>query len=130
LNNLCILVVVDTLGALSSGSAMDNSYLVDNNGYLGSWNEGTPQLHTVCQDGQVISWTVVPVSPDGQVTITGFSGQMVDSSVCAPTQQAGSGGQVWSGRVEAKGQFASFPYSLTLSVGGRAMSLDAYIKVA
>ncbi|UGY23486.1 hypothetical protein HU675_0036910 [Bradyrhizobium septentrionale] len=34
------LIVVDTEGALSSGSAVDNSYLVDNNGYLGSWNEG------------------------------------------------------------------------------------------
>lgn len=130
MSEIYALVVVDVLGALASGSAMDNSYLVDNNGVLASWNEGTPQLHTVCSDGQVIFWMIVPVSPSGQVTIAGFSGPMVDGGTCVPAQQAGSGGQVWSGRVESRGQFASFPYTLTVSVGGRPMSLGAFIKVA
>lgn len=125
---VCALIVVDTAGALASGSAIDNSYLVDNKGYLGSWNEGTSSLNTVCQDGQVITWSVAPVSPSGQVSITGFSGQMVSGSTCNP-QPLNDGSGAWSGRVEARGQFASFAYTVTLSVGGTAMSLNSNIKV-
>jgi|KBSMisStandDraft_5_1062788.scaffolds.fasta_scaffold176987_2 hypothetical protein len=122
------LIVVDTDGALASGSAIDNSYLVDNNGYLGSWNEGTPSLNTVLQDGQVVNWSVTPVSPEGQVSIAGFSGQMVSASICTPRPQQGNP-QVWSGRVESHGQFASFPYTIALSVGGKSMTLNSSIKV-
>lgn len=122
------LIVVDTEGALSSGSAVDNSFLVDNNGYLGSWNEGTPTLNTVVQDGQVVNWSVTPVSATGQVSITGFSGQMISTSVCKPAPQVGNS-DVWSGRVESHGQFASFAYTIALSIGGRSMTLNSSIKV-
>jgi hypothetical protein len=36
---------------------------------------------------------------------------------------------VWSGRVESHGQFASFSYTVTLSIGGRSMTLNSSIKV-
>jgi hypothetical protein len=122
------LIVVDTEGALASGSAIDNSYLVDNNGFLGSWNEGTPSLSTVLEDGQIIHWSAAPVSPSGQVAIAGFSGPMVSRSICAPRPDIGDP-QLWAGRVEAQGQFAAFAYTIALSVGGAIMSLNASIKI-
>jgi hypothetical protein len=130
MNTVSALIVIDTLGALASGSAIDNAYLVDTNGFLGSWHEGTDSLHTVCQDGQVVKWSVAAVSPDGDVTITGLSGDMVTGGICMPIASGPGGDQYWSGRVEAQGQFASFAYTATLSIGGSSMSLRSYLKVA
>jgi len=130
MSSISALIVVDTQGALASGSAADNAYLVDTNGFLGSWQEGTDSLHTVCQDGQVVKWSVSPVSPDGDVAITGFSGDMVAAGICAPVAGGPDGDQFWSGRVEAQGQFASCRYTIELSIAGSPMSLNSYLKVA
>jgi hypothetical protein len=130
MNDVSALIVIDTDGALASGSATDNAYLVDTNGFLGSWQEGSNSLHTVCQDGQTVKWSVSPVSPSGNVTITGFSGDMVSQDVCAPVAEGPVGDQFWWGRIEAQGQFASFAYTLTLSIDGSAMSLSSFLKVA
>jgi len=128
MQNLSVLIVIDVDGALASGSVADNAYLVDTNGYLGSWQEGTDALHTICQDGQTITWSVAPVSPDGNVTIAGFSGNMVDTGVCRPALDPGSQPPAWSGRVEAQGQFAAFTYAVDLSLEGTQMSFNAFIK--
>lgn len=129
MNQLAILIVIDTAGALASGSAIDNAYLVDTNGFLGSWNEGTPVLETICQDGQTIDWSLSPVAPDAEVEIAGFSGAMVDRGICRPAALDEPADTVWSGRVESRGQFAAFDYRVALSIGGKAMSLEARIKV-
>ncbi len=126
LSKISVLVVIDTNGALVSGSAADNSYIVDTNGYLGSWQEGSTALHTIGQDGQIIEWSVSAVSPGGQASITGFSGTMLSSGSCVPTQEQE---QVWTGQIESHGQFQSFSYTLSLSIAGQTMSLDAFLKV-
>jgi len=124
------LIVVDTAGALASGSASDNAYLVDTEHFLGSWGEGSSSLHTLCEDGQVVRWSVAPVSPSGDISIIGFSGDMVSGGVCHPVAEGPPGDQYWFGRVEAQGQFASFAYTVTLSISGRQMSLNSNLKVA
>lgn len=129
MSKIAALVVIDTEGALSSGSPIGNAYLVDTNGYLGSWQEGTDSLHTVCQNGQTIDWSIAPVTPTGDVTITGFSGDMVAQGVCNPVASGPPGDQVWSGRVESRGQFASFLYTIDIALNGRPMSLNSYLKV-
>ncbi len=127
MNELCVLIVVDTAGALASGSLVGNCYMVDTNGFVGSWNEGTDQLQTVCQDGQLLAWSAASVSADQQVSITGFSGPMVDQGVCVPTSPLGDG--AFTGRVEARGQFASFPYTATLSLAGAQLGVSCAVKV-
>jgi hypothetical protein len=129
MNIVCVLVVVDALGAQSSGSLMDNVYLVDTNHFLGSWQEGTDSLHTLCQDGQLIRWQAVGVSPASQVAITGFSGPMTDQGVCVPVASGGADGGGWTGRVQSRGSFASYPYVLNLAIGGQAMSFSPSLKV-
>lgn len=124
-----MLVVVDVAGALASGGLLGNCYMVDTNHYLGSWQEGSEELHTVCQDGQVLVWSVMPVAPETQVAISGFSGQMVEEGVCAPSSSESPAGGIWTGRVESHGVFASFQYTATLAMGGSQMQVGCSIKV-
>lgn len=128
MSSISALIIIDTDGALASGSAMDNAYLVDTKGYLGSWGEGTSTLNTVCQDGQVVIWSVAAVNPSADVAITGFSGDMVSSGICRPSANGSQGDQFWSGQVQSRQQFASFAYTVTLSVGGKPMSLNSNLK--
>ena len=127
MNRLCVLIVVDTAGALAEGTLLGNCYMVDTNGYLGSWQEATDQLHTVCEDGQEVVWSAAPVAATGQVSITGFSGPMVAQSVCVPRDTGDDG--AWAGRVEAHGAFASYAYSVALSLHGTTLSATCFLKV-
>ena len=126
LSTLCVLIVVDSVGALASGSLVNNCYMVDNNRYLGSWREGSEELHTVCQDGQMIVWDVASVSPETPIAISGFAGRMTQENVCVPRQLPDGS---WSGRVESRGTFASFPYTVTLSINHTEMRASCFIKV-
>ncbi|MGN6275096.1 MAG: alpha-pore-forming tripartite toxin MakABE regulator [Solirubrobacterales bacterium] len=126
-STLCVLIVVDTVGALASGGLKNNCYMVDNNHYLGSWKEGSEELHTVCQDGQQIVWDVVSVSPETPIAIAGFSGRMVEEGTCAPKRLPDGS---WAGRVESRGVFAAFPYTVTLSINQKTeMKATCFIKV-
>lgn len=102
--------------------------MVDTNKYVGSWQEGTEGLHTVCEDGQEIVWSSAPVSAEAHLEITGFSGQMVQEGVCAPRQLAQSEG-AWIGQVQSRGAYASFPYNVTLSLDGKQMQASCFLKV-
>lgn len=130
MNTISVLIVIDTEGALASGMLINNTYLVDTNHYLGSWQEGTDDLHTLCQDGQLINWSITAVSPSSDVAIIGFTGPMVAKKICTPAVQGLAGDTFWSGQVETHGSFATYPYSVNVSLGGRLMSFSPYIKVA
>lgn len=124
-----ILIVVDCLGALSSNSLSDNTYIIDTNGYEGSWNEGTAHLVTVCQDGQNLEWAVCSINPSNDVSITSFSGEMVSSRICIPKEQGIVGAENWKGRVQTQGDIGPHAYTVNLSLNGTSMSFDAWIKV-
>jgi threonine dehydrogenase-like Zn-dependent dehydrogenase len=125
-----ILVAVDCVGALASGSLKDNAYIVDTNGYEGSWNEGTSQLVTICQDGQRLSWGIQSVNPGNQIDIVSFGGQMVTSNICNPSKQGIEGAESWKGQVQTRGSIGQYNYTIQISIDGASMSFDAYIKVA
>ena len=129
LKTINVLIVVDALGALAAQDLMNNVYLIDTNKYLGSWQEGTVKLHTVCQDGQLIAWRAAPVSPSNDVSIAGFSGQMVTSRICVPTKRGDAGDSYWEGRIETKGGYGQYLYTVELSIDGRVLSLSPYVKV-
>lgn len=123
------MIAVDVIGAIAAGTLMGYVYLVDTNKYLGSWQEGQSQLNTVCQDGQAITWAVSPVNPGNEITIAGFSGQMVSSRICTPAADPFAGPQVWNGVVESQGAFASYSYTVTLALEGKQLQFNAFIKV-
>lgn len=129
MNRINILIVVDVEGALASGTLQDNVYLVDSNQYLGSWQEGQSTLHTVCQDGQLLTWSIAAVDPSQSVNITSFSGNMLDTHICTPTQDPFLGDAVWNGRVETQGSFGSYPYNVVVAMNNTQMTFSAYLKV-
>lgn len=129
LNIINILIVVDTQGALASNSLKNNIYMVDSEKYLGSWSEGTDQLHTICSDGQQLNWRVIAISSDDNVVIEGFSGDMVNKHICNPIKQGMAGNEYWGSRVESEGSFSSYAYVINLSIDCKSMSFNPFIKV-
>lgn len=124
-----VLIIVDASGALASNNLTDNVYLVDTNKYMGSWNEGKCELHTVCHDQQNISWRVVPISEDNEVTITKFTGQMITDRVCLPEKVGTPSDAAWEGMVETQGQTGTYQYSAVLQIDGKNMTFDPFLEV-
>ena len=121
-----ILVVIDASGALSTASIENNVYMIDSNQWLGSWQEGTCQLHTVAEDGQLLSWRATGISPDSQVNITAFSGGMVEQSICTPQPL---GDETWEGRIETSGSSGRYLYQISVNVDGKSFSFAPYLDV-
>lgn len=76
-------------------------YLMDNRIGIGSSQEGTQNLHTVCYTGDKISWLALPVDPErgDTVVITGFTiqaGNIFGGSIGAP--QPTDNSAYWIGR--------------------------------
>lgn len=124
-----VLVVVDTEGALSSGDLQNNVYLIDTNKYMGSWGEGSCELTTNCMDGEIVKWRVTSVDPGNDVNIVGFTGQIIDQSICTPSQQGIEDDIFWEGRVETRGSTSSYQYSIVLQMEGKKMSFDPFLNV-
>lgn len=124
-----VLIVVDASAALASNDLQSNVYLVDTNKYMGSGNEGQAELKTACQDGQLICWRVVPISQDNEVSISDFTGQMIDDSVCVPQRQGIEGDVYWEARVEARGITGTQQYSTVLVIDGKSMTFDPYLDI-
>ncbi len=131
MNSISVLMVADCLNAVASGNLQSNIYLVDTNKHFGSGAEGQAELSTACKDGQVINWSVVPVDPNSNVALTGFTGDMVNSGVCTPKPSLGPEGTIYQGRVEAKGVANShLQYSAILEIDGKPMSFDPFLNIS
>lgn len=124
-----LLVIVDADGALLSRNLFNNVYMVDTSKWLGSWNEGACDLHTVCQDEQLIVWSVASISSDNQVNIKGFSGDLINKKICNPQQQGISSDVYWEGRIETRGSFGRFDYNIILTIDGIDLTFSPYIDV-
>lgn len=129
MKNVDVLVVVDTLGALANQDLQNNVYLVDTNKYIGSWNEGSCELETVCHDTQVIKWRVVSIDPDSDVEIVGFTGDIINQKICRPTKVGVNQDIYWEGTVETRGDSGRYQYSVDISIDGRKLSFDPFINV-
>ncbi|MBU6959276.1 hypothetical protein KRR23_16215 [Pseudomonas sp. CVAP len=124
-----VLIVVDVENALASGNLQDNVYLIDSNKHCGSGSEGQAELYTACVEGQYINWTVSPVSPSSDVQIDGFTGQMVNDRICLPKLVVDPSGNYWKGQVEAQGYKGNLQYSVVLSMDGKQMTFDPFLKI-
>ena len=120
-----VLVTVNVIQAIQSKSLQGAICLIDTNGYLGSFNEATPELTTVCNNADTIVWSVVPLDPNEKVSIVGFTGAAVPSMI-KPVQTGQFGGTVWSGRVEMAGNNVQYTMTLLLE-NGTQLSWDPFI---
>ncbi len=124
-----VLVVVDALGAASSGSLCNNVYMIDSHKYMGSWNEGQCELTTACNDSDIIRWRIASVDPGTDVKISSFSGRMTDEKICVPQEQGLSGDKHWDGRVEARGTTGQVQYSLIVKINDKEMTFDPFLNI-
>ncbi|ALI03278.1 hypothetical protein C1Y08_24785 [Pseudomonas sp. FW306-02-F02-AA] len=124
-----VLIVVDVENALASGDLQGNVYLIDSNKHCGSSSEGQAELYTACVEGQYINWAVAPLSPSNDVQIVGFTGQMVNDRICLPKSVPDPSGNYWKGQVEAQGYKGNVQYSVVLSMDGKQMTFDPFLKI-
>ncbi|MFF4184182.1 hypothetical protein ACFYZ9_13410 [Streptomyces sp. NPDC001691] len=64
-----IVVVVDVIGALSDGTLRNGNLCMVDDGSLQSTGQGTPELCTVVQPGQVVTWSALAVDLQTPVEI-------------------------------------------------------------
>ncbi|HLP47531.1 MAG TPA: hypothetical protein VK469_16405 [Candidatus Kapabacteria bacterium] len=125
-----VLVIVDVEGALANNDLQNNVYLVDNQKYMGSWQEGQCELVTACHDTQKIKWRVTAISPDDDVAINSFSGQMINNRYCVPKQEGTGDDVYWEGTVESQDNRGQYQYSMTLSMSGKNLTFDPFIQIS
>jgi hypothetical protein len=124
-----VLIIVDTLGAVTSGNLGQNTYMVDTNKHFGSGNEGQDELKTACENGQIINWRITSVSPSNDIEITGFTGQMVKSRICLPEKQGIGEDVYWAAEVQTQGQTGTWQYSVNVTINGKSMTFDPFLIV-
>ncbi|WP_281637319.1 alpha-pore-forming tripartite toxin MakABE regulator [Flavobacterium marginilacus] len=130
MSKINVLIVVDALGAATSGNLQNNVYLVDTNKHVGSGNEGQAELYTVCtstsQKSDTIVWSIAPVDPDSDVSINSFTGQMISSKALIPTMNADGS---WQGLLAPNLPAGNIQYSVVVSIDGTNYTFDPFLSV-
>lgn len=132
MSSVNVLVAVDVEGALTSGNLGQNVYMVDTNKYAGSGAEGTSELQTKLSIGDIVTWTVAPIDPGTNVSISSFSGTAVSDGYINPVQDPLSA-KAFESKFQPPGGSASgtsYQYTMTLSFEGKNMTFDPYLIVA
>ena len=62
---LNIVTFVDVQKAIANNSLDGCTYIIDNN--PNSYNQGTPELRTICKQGQVLNWIIYPMDVDKRI---------------------------------------------------------------
>jgi len=130
MSTINVLIVVDALGATTSGNLGANVYMIDTNKHDGSGNEGQDELYTACksssQGGDTIVWAIAPVDPGSDVSIAGFTGTMISGKYLLPEEYPNGS---WSGALVPNLGSENIQYSVTISIDGKQYSFDPFLKV-
>ena len=125
-----LLIVVDALGATTSGNLSTKVYLIDTNKHNGSGNEGQDELYTACkstnQGGDTIVWAIAPVDPSSDVSIAGFTGTMITSKALLPSAFPNGS---WSGMLAPNLPAGNIQYSVTVNIDGKPYNFDPFLQV-
>ncbi|SFR83092.1 alpha-pore-forming tripartite toxin MakABE regulator [Anaeromicropila populeti] len=127
--HIFILIVLDSVGALTSGDLSGNAYLVDNNKRVGSFGEGQSELVTACSNNQFLEWRISTVDPYQEAQIVGFSGQIVDNNICTPRKTGLDEDTYWAGVVQTQGDTGEFQYTIEISMNNQIMTISPFINV-
>jgi hypothetical protein len=99
---ISILLVVDVVGALSSGALDGNIYLFDSNRRNGSTGEGTQELTTKLHaaKGEVaVLWNIISLDPEAFVSISNIQTDSKYMDAVSHTYE-GSDVEYWTGTVK------------------------------
>jgi hypothetical protein len=124
-----VLVVVDVEGALASDDLGNNLYMVDTNKFLGSYQEGGPELVTTLNAGDRVTWSVSPIDPANNVAIDSFGGQAVGINIIPQLQPDASWTSIFSAAPPTPG--SQYQYTMTLLFAKqKRLSFDPFLKIA
>lgn len=131
MSTISVLIVVDALGAATSGDLQDNVYLIDTNKHDGSGSEGQAELYTACtstsQKADSIVWSISPVDPNSDVSINSFTGTMINSNALIPSANANGS---WEGLLSPNLPSGNIQYSVVLNIDGTNMTFDPFLSVS
>ncbi|MEV8321210.1 hypothetical protein AB0Q95_44385 [Streptomyces sp. NPDC059900] len=88
-----IIAVVDVIGALSGSTLLGGNLCMMDDGEHNSAHQGTPDLCTVVQPGQVVSWTALAVDLQTPVEIKNISFVPADNGHSRGQSQGQAQGQ-------------------------------------
>lgn len=127
-----ILMMVDVEAALSSNSLENNIAMVDTTQYLGSNFEGTSELMTALNIGDLVVWSVTSIAPGMTVAIHGFSGQAVRDQYIQPASNPlGEGAFISHFQPPGdSGKGTTLQYTVSLSFQNIVMTFDPFLVVA
>jgi len=111
---ISIIVIVDVVGALASGSLKDNIYFIDNNRKRGSEKEGTGELKTKVEMGDHLIWNILPLEPEAfsQLVDIVIDPEYVEKRILTFKDSDITG---WVGEVRKSPDI--LPYQLVLKLG-------------
>lgn len=134
MNTINVLIVVDALGATSAGPTgglQNNVYLIDTNKHDGSGAEGQAELYTACtsttQGGNPIVWSIVPVDPGSDVSISSFTGNMISQKALIPIAYPNGS---WQGTLAPNLAAGDIQYSVVVNIDGAQYSFDPFLQVS
>ncbi|MEM7040409.1 MAG: hypothetical protein AAF570_25810, partial [Bacteroidota bacterium] len=72
---------------------------------------------------------VTAISPNNDVSIKAFTGQIERDNVCVPEKSEMMGQVFWAGRVASNTANGRYQYGITMELDGRQMQFDPYLDV-
>lgn len=87
-----IMTMIDVIGSLSDGKLRGNIYMMDNSRSNNTTGQGTGELGSVVQFGQVINWHILPIDVQTDVRITNLI--WVGENPCLKLQKYGLPGDM------------------------------------
>ncbi|MGW6062149.1 hypothetical protein [Streptomyces sp. NPDC055189] len=104
-----IIAVVDVIGALSGSTLLGGNLCMMDDGEHNSAHQGTPDLVTVVQPGQVVSWSALAVDLQTPVEIKNISFVPADDSHASGRGAGHTQGQA-PGQSQTPGQVQNQPH--------------------
>jgi hypothetical protein len=122
-----ILIVVDTIAALSMGTLEGCIHLTDDSWY--SQDKGTMKLKSVCRRGQPVNWTVVAVDVQSPAVLAGID--FVDGGAPVisggidphPDRYVQPRWRTWSGIIRCDTGIGLHRYRLAIQMGSGPRSV-------
>ena len=129
MDDIYILIVVDTVATATSNSLVSNSYLGNSNGSFEAWDKEHKRTITDCFNGQTINWRVAPIDSNETIELINFKGEMINKGVCIPSSKGISNAEFWVGRMETQEMARKYRYSCELLIDGKTYQFNSVLKV-
>lgn len=129
--NIMVAVDVETAQSTASGNVITSGlYMIDTTGYEGT-AEGSNELSTPCNAGDVLVWVIYPINPSDNISISGFTGQCVTSDIFQNlvAEKTPAGANYWTCVINEGTSTASYQYSLNVKMSDKTYTYDPFVNV-